>query len=284
MSDKVQVAGPTSEDGCISSWSESPLRHMVRLAILFCQKLFQAAPRGYYHWEEDDQETEIIFTREVPVDQETIHKRPVVAVVRSTAGWQGLGMDQLLHENAKTGERKHVDMISGHLTFNCLTREGDESEQIAWLIANHMWLLRRILLKLGFHDIGQRFQVGGQGPPGQLVQGSSKSEIINVPAITSFQFSVGSSILEQDTPILSEIEANIEASLPEVYRVTQARSSLSGTGLVYGSGHPVEYPNILGGLRPPTVNGRPAEVTQVIGSNLPAEPVGVKIIVDSDEG
>lgn len=284
MADKVQVAGPTSENGCISSWSESPLRHMVRLAVLFCQKLFQAAPRGYYHWEEDDQETEVIFTREVPVDQETIHKRPVVAIVRSTAGWQGLGMDQLQSENAKTGQRTHVDMISGYLTFNCLAREGDESEQIAWLIANHMWLLRRVLLKLGFHDIGQRFQIGGQGPPGQLVQGSSKSEIINVPAITSFQFSVSSTIVEEGSPIVAELEANIVASLPEAYRPTPARSSLSGTGLVLGSGLPVEYPNILASLRPPTVNGRRAEVTQVIGSNLPAEPVGVKVLIDSDEG
>jgi hypothetical protein len=251
---------------------------------LFLQELFKAAPSGYYHWEEDDQETEIIFTKEVPVDTDVIHKRPVVAVVRSTAAWSGLGMDQLHYENAATGERTHVDMISGHLTFNCLTREGDESEQVAWLIANHMWLLRRVLLKLGFHDIGQRFQIGGQGPPGQLVQGSSKSEIINVPAITSFQFSVGSRVLEEDAVLLQGIEANITASLQPSDRPTNLRAQLDGTGLVHGDGSPVEYQNVGTSIRPPSINGRPATITQVIGSNRPADPLTVTVEVDADEG
>jgi hypothetical protein len=257
---------------------------MVRLSILFLQELFKAAPRGYYHWDENDEETEIIFTKETPVDQDVVHKRPVVAIVRSNVGWQGIGMDQLRYQNTQTGEREHVDMLSGHLTFNCLTREGDESEQIAWLVASHTWILRRVLLKLGFHDIGQRFQIGAQQPPGQLVQGSSKSEIINVPATSSFQFHVGARVLEQDVPVLGEIEANVTAAMASAYRATNARAGLSGTGLVQADGNPVEYQNIKGRIRPPSIRGRPATITQVVGSNRPSEPTSVTVKVEADEG
>jgi hypothetical protein len=249
----------------------------MRLNILFLRELFKAAPKGHFHWEDDEEATEIIITKDVPVDEEVLHKRPVIAVVRSAVGWSGLGMDQLLHEEVKTGERSHVDMISGNLTYNCIARVPDEAEQIAWLVATHVWLLRRVLMKLGFHDIGQRCQVLSPTPPGALVQGAAKEETINVAAFTTFQFSWGAKVLEQDVPILRSVEANLTTAVQDAYRPSSTLMEGGwGTGLSQVDGRPVEFQNIKGNIRPPSIKGRPAQVTEVLSSRS-GDPVTVTV-------
>ncbi len=276
MSDKVQPSAPI-ESGALSSWSTSPLRHLMRLNILFLRELFSAAPKGYWHWEDDEEATEIIITKDVPVDEEVVMKRPVIAVVRSAVGWSGLGMDQMLHEDVKNGERTHVDMISGNLTYNCIARVPDEAEQIAWLVATHVWLLRRVLLKLGFHDIGQRCQVMAPTPPGALVQGAAKEETINVPAFTTFQFSWGAQVLEQDVPILKSVETNLTAAVQEAYSPTNIMMEGGwGTGLSQVDGRPVEFQNIKGRINPPSIKGRPAQVTEILSSQE-GDPLSITV-------
>lgn len=282
MPDKIQTAAP-NEPGHISSWEDSPLNHLVRLTLLFLQSLFGSAPTGHFRWDEDEELSELILTKEFPMDSEVLHKRPAIIPVRSTAAFNGIGMDQLEYENQRTGERSHVDMVSGNLTFNCLSRVRDESEQIAWLSAKHIWLLRRVLLKLGFHDIGQRFQIGSPGPPGELVHGASKSEIICTPAWTSFQFHTSAKVLEEDVPILQKLEADLTARVAASYRPTNIKQEGGwGTGLVQVGGGPVEFQNIKGRIRAPSIRGRPATVTQVLGSNRPTEPLTIKVNIESD--
>jgi len=275
MSDEVIPSAPLSP-GALSSWSTSPLRHLQRLTLLFLRELFKAAPEGYWHWEDDEEKTEIIITRDVPVEEAVVMKRPVIALVRSAVGWSGLGMDQLLHEDVRTGERTHVDMMSGNLTFNCLARVPSEAEDIAWLVASHVWLLRRVLLKLGFHDIGQRCQVFAPSPPGSLVQGAAKEETINVPAVTPFQFSWGAKVLEEDVPVLQAVETRLTAAVGDAYKPTNIRMSEGwGTGVSQVDGNPVEFQNIKGNVRPPSIRGRPAQVTEVLSSQKgdPAEVI-----------
>lgn len=276
MPDDVIPSAPLPS-GPLSSWSTSPLRHLQRLTLLFLRELFKAAPEGYWHWEDDEEKTEIIITKDVPVEEAVVMKRPVIALVRSGVGWSGLGLDQLLHENVKTGERTHVDMISGNLTFNCLARVPDEAEDIAWLVSTHIWLLRRVLLKLGFHDIGQRCQVLAPTPPGVLVQGAAKEETINVPAVTPFQFSWGAKVLEQDVPLLASVEARLTVAVNDAYKPTNIKMPGGwGTGLSQVDGNPVEFQNIKGNVRPPYIKGRPAQVTEVISSRK-GDPIEVTI-------
>lgn len=278
MASKIQVSEPTP--GGLSSWTDSPLRHLTRLCIIFLQKLFESAPEGWFHWVEDDEHTEVIITKDMPIDTDVIHKRPVIVVVRSPVGWQGLGHDQLLYESMRTGERSYADMISGNLTFNCLARTPDESEVLAWLVSSHVWLLRRVLMKSGFHDIGQRMQIGAVTPPGQLVRGSGKEEVVNVPAFTTFQFGWGARVLEEDVPILDKIQAELTATAQAAYRPTnQLAEGGFGTALVQGDGNLVQFQNIKGSIRPPSIAGRPAQVTQVLGSS-PGEPSTQRVDIE----
>jgi len=168
------------------------------------------------------------------------------------AGWSGLGMDQLHQLNTRTGAETHVDMLAGNLTFNCLSRVADEAEDLAWLVSSHVWLLRPILMKVGFHDIGQRMQIGSASPPGQLVQGAPTEEVTVVPAFTSFQFGWGGKITEQDTHVIREVTLQLEARLHEVLQPTpQYAGGGVGTGLVQSDGRPVESRSVVGALRFP---------------------------------
>jgi len=254
----------------------------MRICILFLQALYTSAPKGHFHWSDDDELSEILITKEVPIESDVVHKRPVIVLVRSPVAWQGLGLDQLDSESIKTGARDHVDMLSGNLTFNCLSAVPDEAEVIAWLTASHTWLLRRVLMKLGFHDIGQRMQIGSPTPPGQLVRGSSKSEIVNVPAFTTFQFGWGARVLEEDVPVLRQIETTLVASMLPAFRPTNTIMEGGwGTGLVQVDGSPIEFENMKRPIRSPTVRGRPATVTQVLGND--PSPLTQRIIID-DKG
>ncbi len=242
----------------ISSWSESPLRHVTRLCLAFLQGLF-AQSTGSFKWSMDAEKSEIIITDEQPLNVDVVNKRPHIVTVRSPVAWAGIALDQLQDYNFKTGERTHTDMISGNMTFNCVARRKDVAEAIAWIVARHFWILRRIMLKNGFHDFGQRIQVLAPSPPGALISGAAEAESVCVPVIVPYHFQWEDVIRPTDLETVQGIEATITARIPELIRPTPMASGGSpGPGL-RGSGVGAKESG-LKNLRPPWVRGKVLKV------------------------
>jgi hypothetical protein len=280
MTGKITEA-PTRPRTPISSWSINPILHAERLIILFLQRLFESAPSGSFRYHSDAEASELRITSVYPVPAEVLDKMPVIVTNLSTVGFQGLGMDQLLHEEMSTGTRTHVDLCTGYLFMNCLAKERYEALTLGWFVAIHTWALRRILMRCGFHDVGQRFQINPPSDPGQLVQGAAWPEVINVSLATPISFHYGVRVTEQMTHLLQGIEMEMTVTPTPAYRQTPTRAvGGRGTSYVQGDGSAVEFPQR--GARPNWQEGEsrvetpidmdPFTVDLVIGSRALEQP------------
>lgn len=274
MSASIQTSAPNSE---MSSWQESPLFHLTRLCVIFSQQVFNSAPKGCLHWDEDETASEIIIGGSAPIHTDTLEKRPCVVAVRSQCGWAGIGLDQMRDLDIKTGARVVTDMISGNMTMNCISRVEAEADQIAWVLSQNFWVLRYVLLKLGFHDIGQRIQVLAPSPPGQLIQGDTEGEMINVPVVIPFHFQHTVTVQEQGLDLLKKMEMTLATRSPELIRPTNMRTPW-GTALIQVDGNPTEHQNIKGRVNHPAIRGRPLQ--PVDRPDVGSSPLSIEVKVD----
>jgi hypothetical protein len=276
MSDSnVQLLNDT-----ISSWAESPLRHVTRLCLSFLQGLFAQSTKGNWKWSQDPEETDIIITDEQPISVDVVNKRPCIVTVRSPVAWAGIALDQLQDYNFRTGERKHTDLISGHMTFNCMARKKDPAETLSWIVARHLWILRRVFLTSGFHDFGQRIQIMSASPPGSIINGAAEPETVNIPVIVPFYFQWEDTIRAEDLEVVQQIEARISLEFPRTIRPTpMAEGGSPGPGL-RGSAVGARVSGVRG-LRPPWIRGRTLNIVStdtLPDSQQPGNPLEQDIL------
>jgi len=249
------------------SWDENPLFVATRTCIVFLQSLFSYAPKGQFHWSEDDELSDIIITDDAPIKQEVVEKRPTIVTVRSATAFAGIGLDQLAYLDLKTGAEAHTDLISGNLTFNCMSRVKVQAEYLGWQVARHIWLFKHYLMKQGFHKIGEQIQMLSPSPPKALIQGDTESEIVNVAIIVPFHFQWQDIIAEEDLTVMQAVETNMQVFMKDVIRPdTTTRLPLRGTAPyavrdVYKSGK----------IQPPSIRGRRMVPVQYPGSQ-PSDP------------
>lgn len=227
------MAEPLITDS-LSSWGENPLIHMSRLCLAFLQGLFEQAPRGQnmFHYDEDPQTTEVVITDNPPINSETVGSRPYIILVRAPVGFAGVAMDQLQSADLKTGTRVHTDLLPGNFTFNCVARHKNVAETLAWVVARHSWILRRILLTQGFHDFGQRIQILSPTPPGALIDGSGDVEAVNVAVVVPFYFQWQDTISPQEQRLAEAVEVRLTTLVPPVRKPTAvALDGSPGPGL-----------------------------------------------------
>lgn len=281
MSVSVPTVAPSPKG---SSWAENPLEHLVRLCIIFAQELWKEAPTGNFKWDPDETVSEILITDDAPLEPEVIEKRPAIVSVRSQCGWAGIGLDQLQNLSIKTGERVHTDMISGNLTLNCLSRVKTEAELIAWVTANHFWVLKYVLMKCGFHKIGEQIQVLSASPPGAIISGDTEGEIINVPVVIPFHFQHSVTVSEEGLRVLNKIEQTITVQMANPSHPTnQLAEGGWGTGLYQADGKRAEFQNMKGrNIRPPTFRGRPLQPRNYPGSGKANPPLKLTVEIDEE--
>lgn len=280
-SSKIHTAAPPMAGDEISSWGENPLFHVTRLCLSFLQNLFRQAPKGSFHWDQDRQLTEVVITDELPLHSELINKRPAIVTVRSPVGFAGIGLEQKMSEDLITGARVHSDLISGHMTFNCVSRVKVEAEQMGWLVARHLWILHRVFMRAGFHKMGERVQILAATPAGAIIAGDTEGEIHNVPVVAPYEFQWTERITPLNLDIMNEIEASMTAGMREPEERT-VRVPLRGTA--------VRTDVVLkkGRIRAPHIRGRPLTAEQtglqqaVPSTQAVSEPVSVTILVDDD--
>jgi hypothetical protein len=206
-----------------SSFRYTPLRHLRVLFIRFLQGLFYAAPRGQYHWDSDDLMSEILITNEGRLDPETVNKRPAIICTRGPVSFYSLGIDDLNSFDFATGRKEKVVLVPGTMTINCVSRVPIECEDIAWVVAEHLWLLRDLLMRAGFFEVGRQPQIGAPSPAGSIIANDEGQEFTVVAVNVGFQLSRKSSYTPLNKVIVNSITQALSIAPPK--RVYSAGNS-----------------------------------------------------------
>lgn len=250
-------------------WRSNALRQVRTLYTAFAQGLFAAAPPGTYRWAPTLEDTEIVITGENPVGVESVGLRPAISFSRGPVQSNALGNDDMLEYNFETGAKKKGLLISGMMNVNCLSRNDLETESLAWIVAEQLWMHRELLMRAGFFEIGRQFVIGSPSPAGSLVEGDNTDDWFATVLSLPFQFSRTS----QFTPINRQLVEQIGVTFNTQGRRTLQRDPV--TGLLVDStapGVPLHMqPHPLNpaqqivvrpatssrmGLRPPSMGGR----------------------------
>lgn len=192
-----------------SSFRYTPLRHLRVLFVNFTQGLFSAAPDGAYRWSPDFNRTQITITAEGTIKTERLQGRPGISFTRGTLQFYSRWMDDMLSYDFRTEQKTKSVLVPGTMAVNCISRVDLESEEIAWVVSEHFWLLRELLMKQGFFDIGREITISAPSPAGSLVIGDSADEYFATTLTIPFQF-YRTSIF---TPLGKQIVRSIELSL-----------------------------------------------------------------------
>ena len=70
---------------------EDPMVFALRLYVQFLQGLFNQTPVGTFHWEPDNETSEIVIRGEAPLDMSVVGKRPAITVVSGPVNIKALG-------------------------------------------------------------------------------------------------------------------------------------------------------------------------------------------------
>lgn len=219
-------------------WRSQALRQVRALYIGFCEGLFHAAPPGTFHWDPSPEDTEIIITGEGVVDLETTGQRPAISVARGPVQSNALGNDDMLDYNFATGAKKKGLLISGMMNVNCLSKNDIETETIAWIVAEQVWMHRELLMRAGFFEIGRQFVISAPAPAGSLVDGDQSDRWFATVLSMPFQFSRTSSF----TPINKQIVEQIGLTFNTQGQRTLQRDPV--TGLLVESSAPGVAPHM----------------------------------------
>lgn len=242
MADKVPetAASPTFPD---SSFKYTPLRHVRVLFIRFCQGLFHQAPPGAYHWDPDINKTEIVITNENTIDPEVINKRPGISFTRGPCQFYSLGIDDMAKYDMSIDQKEKGVLVPGTMTINLLSRVSIETEDLAWVVAEHFWLLRDLLMKAGFFDIGRSPQIGSPSKAGSLIANDLGDEYYVTPVSVPWQFARNSKFTPLGKRIVEGIQQTLATSIQPVHSLGWGHHEYESPAQVYTSAPPAFAPN-----------------------------------------
>lgn len=223
MSERVSQGVPQPQ-----GFGEDPLTHFARIFVRFLQLTFQSFEKGAYRWEPDDKSTDIIISDQATVKREVIEKRPAILVSRGPAAFSNIALDQFAgpllvkgtdgkttftpNEDNSIGAKRHTDLISSTMTFNCLSSEGLEAQRLAWIAMYATRTLKKALLSAGLHRVGEELQVGSETSPGSIVQPDS-NEIVMVPVQVPFYFQDTWTIAPLNKSLLTEVSLALSSEV-----------------------------------------------------------------------
>lgn len=221
MTDSLRIqAGAPEPQGP----GEDPLYYYNRLLVRFLQLVFASFDKNKYHWELDENLTEIIISDQATVAKETAERRPAVIVARGGANFGNVAMDQfagpllskktgfVANEDPVKGSRRYTDLISASSSFNCISSEGVEAQRLAWICSMAVRRLKRSLMRAGFHRIGEEVQIGPESSPGAIVQ-PDPGELIMVSVSIPFWFQDFWTIEPVDKVLLKKLDLNLRSEV-----------------------------------------------------------------------
>lgn len=271
MPSKSTRQSPATPD---SAFRASPLRFVRQQYLRFLQGLFWYRPKGYLHWDPDSEMSDIYISDESPIQASTIGTRPAISITRAPVNMLSLGFDDMVKYDMRTAAKMKSVLMPGTMSINCCSKEPQESEDICCWVAEQVWMLRDILQKAGFFQIGQHIAIGSPSPAGSLVSNDGGKEWYVTTSTSPYQIQRTSTV----TPLGQYIARGItvwmqgrgevvEATPPEQPAdLSSFESGLSVTGDrvadavdVYGPGTGYDttlYGYTRRGERPPKIRGR----------------------------
>lgn len=168
---------------------QDPFLFVQRLYVQFLQGLFNFNPAGEWHWEPDEEVTEIIIRGEAPLNMRTVGKKPAITVIMGPTQFSGIGINNMQEYDPLTGKEVRSDLLTGHLIAYCLAQSDVVAMRLAHIVQHGTRAEQRLLESPGgFHSIARPFpSVNSPSPPGALVSGDPEGLImvqVNIP----FQF------------------------------------------------------------------------------------------------
>lgn len=198
MSERVSQGVPQPQ-----GFGEDPLTQFSRLFVKFLQVVFASFEKGAYRWDKDEKNSDITISDQATINKEVVEKRPAIIVSRGPAAFANVALDQFAgplmvkqpdgtfnftpNDDPTNGAKRHTDLISASMTYNCLSSEGIEAQRIAWISMYATRVLKKFLLSAGLHRVGEEIQVGAESPPGAIISGDA-NEIILVAVQVPFYF------------------------------------------------------------------------------------------------
>jgi hypothetical protein len=272
------------------------------LFLNFMRGLFSAAPVGAYRWTSDDETTELYISDEEAIQPSVLEKIPAINIVRGPIQFYNLGLDDLEGYDFATARKTKGILIPGTITINACSRVPLESEQIAFVIAEHIWLLRDLLMKAGFFEVGRSIQVGSPSPAGSIIANERGDEFSVTPVSVPYQFARLSSFTPLGQQVVRSIEQTLTAYSQRCVRSNGAPASTHelpygyydkfppgmarGVPLTVGASSDVpEYPEVL---QPHPLNPSRLVYVRVVrpnraGSRLTSSPAAIPITAGSME-
>jgi hypothetical protein len=211
-----------------SSFKYTPLQHVRVLLLSFIQGLFAEAPSGAYRWNPDEQSTEIIIRDENPIHVDVIGMRPCISLTMGAINFYSLGMDDMYSYDADLDRKVKVVLIPGTVSLNVCSRVDIEAQNLAWVVAEHLWLLRELLLKAGFFEIGRSISVSPPSPPGSVIAADGADEWVVSTVTVPYQFSRKSAFTNLGYQIVNSIETNIQQRQPQAVDYGRGGPALAG--------------------------------------------------------
>lgn len=150
---------------------DDPILYATRLFVRFLQGLFNFMEDGQYHWEPDDEISQIIITGETPLNMSAAGKRPAITVMMGPYQFQGLSIDQVASMNMSSTRRTSTDLINGYMVVYCIATMDTIASRLAWSVTQGVRQHRRLLESVGgfFSIARQPPSVNSPSPPGSLV-------------------------------------------------------------------------------------------------------------------
>lgn len=165
---------------------ENPYLYIQELFVRYLQGLFNFLPAGEFHWEPDDEVSEILIRGEAPLNPEVVGKKPAITVILGPTSFAGIGINNMLSKSLATNKEVRTDLMSGNLVVYCLATNDVITMRLAHIVAHHVRAQQRLLeSEGGFHSIARPFPtVMSPSPPGSLVAGDPEGLVmvqVNIP-------------------------------------------------------------------------------------------------------
>lgn len=212
-----------------SSLKYNPLRHIRYLYTTFVQGLFANACPGNYQWRANLEDTEIVIMSESPLKLETLNDRPGITFTRAPVAFSHMGFDDMLRFDAQTGRKTKGVLIPGTMVINCCSRNDLESEYLAWIVSEHLWLLRDLLMKAGFYDVGRNLQISAPSKGGDIVAGDQSDEWFCTSIQSPFHFQRTSEFTPLDQTIIRDVRLRLGLDTPPLIALPAKFPSAPGS-------------------------------------------------------
>lgn len=195
----------------LASLRDTPLTHVRMLYNTFVKVLFARRPMGDMHWT-DDENSEVYISDETPVDGNIVGMRPCISFTRSAVQFYSLGMDDMMSYDFETGQKRKGVLVPGMMSINCCSRAQLESENIAFWVAEHLWILREELMgTAAFFEIGRQAQVSAPSSAEGIITGDNGKEYYCTTVTSPFQLPRTSQFTPLNREIVNEIALRIQA-------------------------------------------------------------------------